>query len=84
MTEPLIPESLAELQRLLAHGAVLPWALHPADSSTVINPDGWVVANCLLGDSPNAALIVAAVNALPALLNAAEERDAIKSKEYNS
>lgn len=62
----------------------------PADSN-----DGWHIADCGVGAAfcggeltelgyavkkANAALIVAAVNALPALLAAAEERDALRAR----
>lgn len=98
MTDPLTPETLAELRRLLGEAnPQLPWAVDPDDRPGMDYNNHIVVAAsphlrvCFMcHDGPakqdewdaKAALIVAAVNALPALLTIAEayqrtiERDA--------
>ena len=75
----LTPETLAELRRLLDANEV-PWSAHrpsPNYARYEIRDDrGYDLAYTVedaLGD--NAEIIVAAVNALPALLDAAAERD---------
>ena len=77
----LTPETLAELRRLLDANEV-PWSAHrpsPNYARYEIRDDrGYDLAYTVedaLGD--NAEIIVAAVNALPALLDAAAERDAL-------
>lgn len=81
----MTPETIAELRRLLDEvrdGSPLPWR---RIGSRVDAADRFKVAECLLDE--DAALIVAAVNALPALLDAAgrlaeveAERDALAAK----
>ena len=74
----LTPEKLAELQRLLdvvRDGSPLPWR---RIGSRVDSANRFKVAECLLDE--DAALIAAAVNTLPALLDAAAERDALAAK----
>lgn len=75
----LTPEKLAELRRMLGEVESTAWRTPERDRSTVVDPAGWVVATCTYGKSgePYAALISAAVNSLPALLDAADERDAL-------
>ena len=72
MTDPT-PETLAELRWLLAAATPGQWE---AEGSQVWGPDGVLVAavreHSTLVDRPDAELIAAAVNALPALLNDAE------------
>lgn len=80
------PEDVARLRGLLARATPGPW--READ-------DGWIDADSDMvaygSDNPrsvainygadaNAALIVAAVNALPELLDAADERDALRAR----
>ena len=69
----LTPEMLAELRRLLAAATPGQWE---AEGSQVWGPDGVLVAavreHSTLVDRPDAELIAAAVDALPALLNDAE------------
>ena len=77
----LTPEKLAELRRLLDANEV-PWSAHrpsPNYARYEIRDDrgydlAYTVEDALGG---NAEIIVAAVNALPALLDAAAERDAL-------
>ena len=94
----LTPESLAELRRLLDDGSTRPWVAFRAndpnpggrgwvgvtrDIDVDYDPDIFASQRCAPRD---AALIAAAVNALPALLDAAarlaevEERDALATK----
>ena len=80
-TARVTPEMLAELRRLLDANEV-PWSAHrpsPNYARYEIRDDrGYDLAYTVedaLGD--NAEIIVAAVNALPALLDAAAERDAL-------
>jgi len=91
MTEPLTPESLAELQRLLDANEA-PWSAHRPSPNyaryEIRDHRGYDLAYTVgdaLGDT--AELIAAAVNALPALLDAAgrlaeveAERDALAAK----
>ena len=80
----LTPEKLAELRRLLDANEV-PWSAHrpsPNYARYEIRDDrgydlAYTVEDALGG---NAEIIVAAVNALPALLDAAAERDALAAK----
>ena len=69
----LTPEAMAELRRLLAAATPGQWE---AEGSQVWGPDGVLVAavreHSTIVDRPDAALIAAAVNALPPLLDAAE------------
>ena len=77
----LTPETLAELRRLLDANEV-PWSAHrpsPNYARYEIRDDrgydlAYTVEDALGG---NAEIIVAAVNAIPALLDAAAERDAL-------
>ena len=77
----LTPEKLAELRRLLDANEV-PWSAHrpsPNYARYEIRDDrgydlAYTVEDALGG---NAEIIVAAVNAIPALLDAAAERDAL-------
>ena len=95
----LTPESLAELRRLLDDGSTRPWVAFRAndpnpggrgwvgvtrDIDVDYDPDIFASQRCAPRD---AALIAAAVNALPALLDAAArlaeveaERDALAAK----
>ena len=80
----LTPEKLAELRRLLDANEV-PWSAHrpsPNYARYEIRDDrgydlAYTVEDALGG---NAEIIVAAVNALPALLDAAAERDELAAK----
>ena len=74
---PLTAEKIAELERLLAAARVLPWETGgESDPLAILCATDWVqvaVANEAFTDAPqNAALIAAAVNALPALLSLAK------------
>lgn len=83
MTPPLTPETLAELRRLHAAATPGPWGVddgivvddrgnaHKVDPATI--PAVGIEVDHVSGF--DASLIVAARNALPALLDAAEERD---------
>ena len=88
----LTPETLAELRRLLDEGSARPWVAFRAndpnpggrgwvgvtrDLDVDYDPDIFASQRCAPRD---AALIAAAVNALPALLDAAAERDALAAK----
>ena len=78
----LAPEALAELRRLLADGTPGPWStVSGAGNVWHFRDEGapTVVAGhqCAAPRVPDALLIAAAVNALPALLDAAVERDAL-------
>ena len=89
MTE-LTPEKLAELKRLLDEATPRPWeAYHPHPhyrqyAVAAVTPEGhlgYAVATTQdVQAEANAELIVAAVNALPVLLDAAAERDALAAK----
>ena len=74
----MTPETIAELRRLLDNATARPWE---ADGSQVWGPDGVLVAavreHSTIVDRPDATLLAAAVNALPALLDAAAERNAL-------
>ena len=80
----LAPEALAELRRLLADGTPGPWSTvsgagnvwHFRDEGAPIV----VAGHQRTPRVPDALLIAAAVNALPALLDAAEERDALAAE----
>ena len=86
----LTPEKLAELKRLLDEATPRPWeAYHPhphyrqyaVDAVTPEGHLGYAVATTQdVQAEANAELIVAAVNALPVLLDAAAERDALAAK----
>lgn len=85
----LTPETLAELRRLLDEATARPWMVDDeGDDVAVIVDEGdefsfiQVAADLHQGDDglTDALLIVAAVNALPALLDAAAERDALAAK----
>ena len=75
----LTPEKLAELQRLLDRSASRPWEWDDDRARPgLVTHRGSILLRCgaLYGPPEHeAALIVAAVNALPALLDAATERD---------
>ena len=78
----LTPEKLAELQRLLdvvRDGSPLPWR---RIGSRVDDAERFKVAECLLDQ--DAILIAAAVNALPALLDAAAERERMREGRDDS
>lgn len=79
-TARVTPEMQAELRRLLAAATPGQWE---AEGSQVWGPDGVLVAavreHSTLVDRPDAELIAAAANALPALLDAAAERDALRT-----
>jgi hypothetical protein len=75
--------NVARLAELLAKATPGPWSVHPRAETAVLASDGYSATNTEsnLFDSharniANAALIVAAVNALPALLLQVAERDA--------
>ena len=72
----------AELRRLLDCSSELPWECYrphfASGSHSITASDGQTVA--VEAGEFDAELIVAAVNALPALLNAAAERDALAAK----
>ena len=75
----LTPEMLAELRRLAEAATQGPWAARYGVS--------WEARVCAttgsladVNSTANAELIVAAVNALPGLLDAAAERDALAAK----
>ncbi len=85
----LTPEKIAELQRLLDAATARPWMVDDeGDDVVVIVDEGnefsfiQIAADLHQGDDglTDARLIVAAVNALPALLRAAAERDALRAK----
>ena len=81
MTTPI---DTAALKALLAKATPGPLALasgHDAANHDHIEPIGAKLVK--LGDQPNAALIVAAINALPALLEAAEDRERMDWLEVN-
>ena len=76
---------LAELRRLLADGTPGPWStVSGAGNVWHFRDEGapTVVAGhqCAAPRVPDALLIAAAVNALPALLDAAVERDALRAE----
>ena len=76
---PKTPETLAELRRLLDCSSKLPWECYrPHFASgyySITASDGQTVA--VEAGEYDAELIAAAVNALPGLLDAAAERDAL-------
>jgi len=85
----LTPEALAELRRLLDAATPGPWMVDDeGDDVAVIVDEGdefsfiQIAADLHQGDDglTDARLIAAAVNALPALLDAAAERDALAAK----
>ena len=76
---------LAELRRLLADGTPGPWStVSGAGNVWHFRDEGAPVVvaghQCAAPRVPDALLIAAAVNALPALLDAAEERDDLAAK----
>ena len=81
----LTPEKLAELRRLLDNGTPGPWridslengehCLYIDEPSESLGGGGAIVAEWLTDHNAN--LIAEAINALPALLDAAAERDAL-------
>lgn len=83
----LTPETLAELRRLLDAGTPVPWAQgDPAfggrNAQCVVSISSEAMGRDVMGPMLRPALfdvelVVAAVNALPALLDAAAERDAL-------
>ena len=78
----LTPETVAELRRLLADGTPGPWStVSGAGNVWHFRDEGAPVVvaghQCAAPRVPDALLIAAAVNALPALLDAAVERDAL-------
>ena len=78
----LTPETIAELRRLLADGTPGPWStVSGAGNVWHFRDEGAPVVvaghQCAAPRVPDALLIAAAVNALPALLDAAVERDAL-------
>ena len=88
-TARVTPETLAELRRLLEEATPGPW--HAWDRGIGYEVHTEVEHNPIRCDplnsgfretfgGPDAQLIVAAVNALPALLDAAAERDALAAK----
>ena len=78
-TARVTPETLAELRRLLDCSSKLPWERYrPHFASgyhSITASDGQTVA--VEAGEYDAELIAAAINALPALLDAAAERDAL-------
>ena len=86
----LTPEMLAELRRLLDAATPVPWAQgDPAfggrNAQCVVSISSEAMGRDVMGPMLRPALfdvelIVAAVNALPALLDAAAERDALAAK----
>ena len=85
----LTPETVAELRRLLDAATPGPWMVgDEGDDVAVIVDEGdefssiQIAADLHQGDDglTDARLIAAAVNALPALLDAAEERDALRAE----
>jgi hypothetical protein len=73
----LTTELIAELRRLMAEATPGPWRFRASFRDCVVHPanDGRTIAQataCFDNDRANAALIAAAVNALPALLDAVE------------
>ena len=82
------PETLAELRRLLDNGTPGPWridslengehCLYIDEPSESLGSGGAIVAEWLTDHNAN--LIAEAINALPALLDAAAERDALAAK----
>ena len=79
---PKTPETLTELRRLLDCSSKLPWECYrPHFASgyhSITASDGQTVA--VEAGEYDAELIAAAVNALPGLLDAAAERDALAAK----
>ena len=79
---PKTPETLTELRRLLDCSSKLPWECYrPHFASgyhSITASDGQTVA--VEAGEYDAELIAAAINALPALLDAAAERDARSSE----
>ena len=76
---------LDELRRLLADGTPGPWStVSGAGNVWHFRDEGAPVVvaghQCAAPRVPDALLIAAAVNALPALLDAAEERDALRAE----
>lgn len=86
----LTPETLAELRRLLDAGTPVPWAQgDPAfggrNAQCVVSISSEAMGRDVMGPMLRPALfdvelVVAAVNALPALLDAAAERDALADR----
>ena len=85
----MTPETIATLRRLLDNATARPWMVDDeGDDVAVIVDEGdefsfiQIAADLHQGDNglTDARLIVAAVNALPALLDAAAERDALAAK----
>ena len=81
-TARVTPETLTELRRLLDCSSKLPWECYrPHFASgyhSITASDGQTVA--VEAGEYDAELIAAAVNALPALLDAAAERDELAAK----
>ena len=83
----LTPETLAELRRLLAEATPRPWIAEVSGTTGPVVMDAQSVsafdhvAKCPhYRGSADSELIAAAVNALPGLLDAAAERDALAAK----
>ena len=81
----LTPETFAELRRLLADGTPGPWStVSGAGNVWHFRDEGAPVVvaghQCAAPRVPDALLIAAAVTALPALLDAAEELDAVTAE----
>lgn len=80
MLDPITPEQRAELRRLHEAATPGPWSKR---GSGVYFHNSWPYAPVVDDDRigpENALLIAAARNALPALLDAADERDALRER----
>lgn len=72
--KPGLAETVARLRELMAAATDGPWKHSPwhieEGEPAIRAPEGWIIAN--LSSDANVALIVEAINALPALLDVVE------------